>query len=36
MKSINEVFEKLRRHEMKKRPVLIPDFGDAGSAGAKR
>jgi 6-hydroxycyclohex-1-ene-1-carbonyl-CoA dehydrogenase len=36
MGSINKIFDKLRRHEMKKRPILIPDFGEAGSAGAKR
>jgi 6-hydroxycyclohex-1-ene-1-carbonyl-CoA dehydrogenase len=36
MSSINAIFDKLRRHEMKKRPVLIPDFGAAGTAGARR
>jgi len=36
MKSINEVFDKLRRHEMKKRPVLIPDFGGVAPAADKR
>lgn len=35
MSAINDVFERLRRHEIRKRPILIPDFGDAAAGKAR-
>ncbi len=35
MSRINEVIEAVRRHKIKKRPVLIPDFEAQGTASSK-
>ena len=35
MSAINTIFERLRRHELKKRPILVPDFAGAGNHAAE-